>query len=54
MLMGCKQEGYRGLALILGCCVGILSIMDKIRTFQRHRVLMGCKQEGYRGLALIC
>ena len=28
MLMGCKQEGYRSLALILVCCVGILSIMD--------------------------
>ena len=28
MFIGCKQEGYRGLVLILVCCVGILSIMD--------------------------
>ena len=38
MLIGWNQEGYGGPALILECCVGILSIMDKITTFRRHRV----------------
>jgi len=28
VLMVWKKEGYGGLALILECCVGILSIMD--------------------------